>query len=322
MPGEVIKLDTITGLSEPEIDLLRKQYGKNIFSSGKKRRMYRIMVDIFREPMLILLLIACSLYFVLGNTSEGIMMAVAIAIVTAISIYQESRSSRALQALQKFTAPKVTVIRSGSQQVVGNEDLVRGDIVLQDEGEKIAADAIILQSNDLSINESIITGESLPVEKNEADGHNLLYQGSIINTGKCIAKVTATGNDTVLGKIGKSIEGYDQAKTSLQLQLNRFVKRFAAFGLTGFVLIFLVNYIKYDQFTNSLLFALTLAMSAVPEEIPVTFSSFMALGAYKMGKLGVISRQPQVIENLGAVNILCLDKTGTITENRMQVRTI
>ena len=322
MPGKVIKLDNIQGLSQPEVALLQEHYGKNIFSGGKKHRLYRLLADVFRDPMLILLLIACSLYFVLRNTGEGIMMAVAIAIVTAISFYQESKSSRALQALKQFTEPKVTVIRGGIELLIRIEELVPGDIILEDEGEKVPADAIILQSNDLSINESAITGESLPVEKNEIEGRNMLYQGSTINTGKCIARVIATGNNTVLGKIGKAIEGYVPAKTLLQLQINRFVKRLTVFGLTGFVIIFLVNYIKYDQFTTSLLFALTLAMSAVPEEIPVTFSSFMALGAYKMSKLGIISRQPQVIENLGVVNVLCLDKTGTITENKMQVKTI
>ena len=265
MPGKVIKLDNIQGLSQPEIALLQKQYGKNIFSSGKEHRLYHILVDIFREPMLILLLIACSLYFILGNTGEGIMMAVAIVIVTAISLYQESKSSRALQSLKQFTEPKVTVIRGGIEQLIRNEDLVPDDIIVQEEGEQVPADAIILQSNDVSINESIITGESLPVEKNETEGHNFLYQGSTVNSGKCIAKVIATGNNTVLGKIGKAIEGYVPAKTPLQLQMNRFVKRLTIFGLTGFVIIFLVNYIKYDQFTTSLLFALTLAMSAVPE---------------------------------------------------------
>src|SRR6187402_541212 len=132
MPGKVIKLDNIQGLSRSGIALLQEQYGKNIFVGGKKHRLYHILIDIFREPMLILLLIACSLYFVLGNTSEGILMAIAIVIVTAISLYQESKSSRALQALKQFTEPKVTVIRDGIEQVIRNEDLVPGDIMLQE----------------------------------------------------------------------------------------------------------------------------------------------------------------------------------------------
>lgn len=322
MAGKVTELIGIEGLSSQEVLLLQKRYGKNIFRSARQNRLLRILWDIFREPMFILLLIACSLYFILGNTSEGIMMAVAMVIVTAISLYQEVKSSRALEALKQFTEPKVKVIRNGREQVISNEELVPGDIMLLEEGMKIPADAVIMQSNDLSINESIITGESLPVDKNEGSGQNDLFQGTTINSGKSIAKVTATGNNTVLGKIGKAVTGYNPPKTLLQLQVNKFVRRLALFGLLAFFAIFFVNYFHYREFATSLLFALTLAMSAVPEEVPVAFSSFMALGAYKMSKLGIISRQPQIIENLGAITVLCLDKTGTVTENKMQVKTI
>ncbi len=322
MPGKVNKLDTLQGLTHNQVSLLQKQYGKNIFRAGKEYRFVRIMWGIIREPMFIMLVIACSLYFILGQISEGIMMAVAMAIVTTISLYQEVKSSRALESLKQFTDPQVTVIREGIEVLISNEELVPGDIVLIEEGMKIPADAIVLQSNDLSLNESIITGESLPVEKNERNENNSLFQGTTINSGKCIAKVTATGNNTVLGKIGKAVAGYAIPKTLLQLQINKFVRTLALFGLIAFFIILVVNYLHYHEFVTSLLFALTLAMSAAPEEIPVAFSSFMALGAYKMSKLGIISRQPQIIENLGAVTVLCLDKTGTITENKMLVKTI
>jgi len=322
MPGKVFKLDTIQGLSNQEVPYLQKQYGKNIFSTGKQHRFFHIIKDIFREPMFIMLVVACSLYFILGQIGEGIMMAVAMAIVTAISLYQEVKSSRALESLKQFTEPRITVIREGIEQLISNDELVPGDIMMIEEGMKIPADAIVLQSNDLSLNESIITGESLPVEKNERSDNNILFQGTTINSGQCIAQVTATGNNTALGKIGKAVTGYAAPKTLLQLQINKFVRRLALFGLIAFVIIMVVNYLHYHEFVTSLLFALTLAMSAAPEEIPVAFSSFMALGAYKMSKLGIISRQPQVIENLGAVTVLCLDKTGTITENKMQVKTI
>ena len=313
-------MEKLLGLLPQEIPLLQKQYGKNRLHPGASHRLLRILIDIFREPMFILLVIACSLYFILGEVGEGVLMAIAMVIVTAISLYQEVKSSRALEALQQLTEPSVTVIRNGHQEVISDEDLLPGDIMLLEEGMKVPADAVVIQSNDLSLNESIITGESLPVEKN--GDQNFLYQGTTINSGKCIAKVTAIGNKTVLGKIGKAISGYHPAKTLLQLQINKFVRRLALFGLAGFFIIFLVNYLHYRQFATSLLFALTLAMSAVPEEIPVAFSSFMALGAYKLSKLGIISRQPQIIENLGAINVLCLDKTGTITENKMEVKTI
>lgn len=272
--------------------------------------------------MFLLLIIACVLYFVLGNNAEGVMMAAALLMVAAISIYQEARSSRALAALEQYTEPKVKVIRDGNEQVVSSEDLVPGDIILLEEGMKVPADANILQSNDMSMDESVITGESLAVEKNTTKDKQSLFQGTTVSSGKCIAMVTATGNNTTLGKIGKSIEGYTASKTLLQVQVNRFVKKLALFGIAGFFVILVVNYLHYGQWATSLLFALTLAMSAIPEEIPVAFSSFMALGAYKMGKLGIISRQPQIIENLGSVNVLCLDKTGTITENKMEVKSI
>lgn len=319
MSSEAMETSEINGLTSQDVIALQKRHGKNIFHAGKQYRLLKIIGGIAGEPMFILLLIACSLYFILGNTSEGIMMAVAMALVTAISLYQEVKSSKALESLRQFTEPRVTVIRNGEQEIINIEELVPGDLALLEEGMKVPADAMVIRSNDLSTNEAIVTGESLPVEKNEKDNSNILYQGTTINSGKCLAKVTATGNNTVLGKIGKAVAGYNPPKTLLQQQINRFVKRLAFFGLAGFFIIFLINYLHYREFATSLLFALTLAMSAVPEEIPVAFSSFMALGAYKMSKLGIISRQPQIIENLGAVNVLCLDKTGTITENSMQV---
>ena len=322
MPVQSGETKNIKGLTSAEVTELRRQYGENSFSAAAEFRFLYIVKDIVTEPMFILLAIACSLYFILGKSSEGIMMAVAIIIVTAISLYQEVKSTKALKSLAGFTEPRVTVIRESNQIIIQVKELVPGDIVLLEEGMKVPADGTIIQSNDLSINESVISGESLPVEKNETPEKNQLYQGSTINSGKCIARVTSTGNKTILGKIGKAVASYQPAKTLLQVQVNRFVKRFALFGFAAFAIIFLVNYLHYHEFATSLLFALTLAMSAVPEEIPVAFSSFMALGAYKMSRLGIISRQPQVIENLGAVTVLCLDKTGTITENKMQVKTI
>jgi P-type Ca2+ transporter type 2C len=322
MTDNAYNLYNTEGLSAQKIPELRHQYGKNIFIAAPSWRLGHIIADIVKEPMFILLLVACLLYFILGEINEGIMMLAAIAIVAAISIYQEVKSTNALKALQKFTGPKIIVIRDGVSVVIAPEELVPGDIILLEEGMSIPADAIILQANDLTVDESVITGESLPLNKYEDEGNNILYQGTSVNSGKCTAKVTATGNSTVLGKLGKSVENYLSPKTLLQQQVNSFVRRFAMFGLLGFFIIFVVNYLHQQQFITSLLFALTLAMSVVPEEIPVAFSSFMALGAFKMSKLGIISREPRTVENLGAVSVICLDKTGTITENKMQVKTI
>ena len=322
MSGKVTTIENVKGLSETDIPSLQLQYGKNSFLLEKPRHLMHILVDIIREPMFILLMIACVIYFMLGQPTEGVMMLAAICFVTAISLYQDVRSTRALQALKQFTEPEVTVIRDGVSKKIRSEELVPGDIILLEEGNKVPADATIIQENDLSVNESIITGESMPADKDESTENNRLYQGTTINTGKCYATITATGNNTMLGKMGKTVSAITAPKTVLQTQVNRFVRQLAIFGISAFLVIWLINFLKNGLPVQSLLFALTLAMAAVPEEIPVAFSSFLALGAWHMSRLGIITRQPQIIENLGAVNVICLDKTGTITENKMSVKTI
>ncbi len=319
---KVFYLKNIKGLTTAEVIQLQKIYGKNSLHITTSRRFLHIVWDIVKEPMFILLTIACALYFVLGETSEGIMMIVAMIIVATISIYQEVKSNNALQVLQQYTEPEIIVIRNAVETIIKVEDLVPSDVFIIEEGMKVPADAIVLQANDFTINESIITGESFPTEKSNTEGYNILYQGATVNTGMATARVTATGMNTILGKLGKSVSDYNVPKTLLQVQVNKFIRRFAFFGLLAFAIIFIANFIQHQQFATSLLFALTLAMSAVPEEIPVAFSSFMALAAYKMSKQGIITRQPQVIENLGAVSVVCVDKTGTITENKMEVKSI
>ncbi len=322
MSGKVTTIEKVQGLSETDIPFLQQQYGKNSFQLEKPRHLIHIMADIIREPMFILLMIACVIYFMLGQPNEGGVMLVAICFVSAISLYQDVRSTRALQALKQYTEPEVTVIRDGVKKTIRSEELVPGDVILLEEGNNVPADATVLQENDLSVNESIITGESIPVDKHETAGNNNIFQGTTINTGKGYAVITATGNNTTLGKLGKTVNAIIPQKTQLQNQVNRFVRQLAVFGISAFLLIWLINYMKNGLPVQSLLVALTLAMAAVPEEIPVAFSSFLALGAWQMSRLGIITRQPQIIENLGAVNVICLDKTGTITENKMSVKTI
>ncbi|HET7897197.1 MAG TPA: HAD-IC family P-type ATPase, partial [Flavisolibacter sp.] len=296
-------------------------HGENRLRLNESKRFVWIIRDMVKEPMFILLAIACLLYFLLSEASEGFMMMAALLFVAAISVYQEFRSANALAALQSMTEPMVTVFRDGEQKEIPTRFVVPGDSVLLEEGAKVPADAVVLTSNDLSVNEAILTGESFPVEK-DAETNNRVFQGTVINSGRCIASVTATGNETSLGKLGKSIITYTETRTDLQCKIDVLVRSLALFGVVAFLLIFSVNFFRSHAFIASLLFGLTLAMSAIPEEIPVAFSSFMALGAHAMAKMGIITRQPQVIENLGAVNVICLDKTGTITENKMAVATI
>lgn len=286
---------------------------------NEARRLLWILRDLVKEPMFILLVIACLLYFLLGEAAEGFMMMAALLFVSAISVYQEVKSANALAALQSLTEPNARVIRSGVPKDIPLQAVVPGDWIVVEEGEKVPADANILEQNDLSVSEAILTGESFPVEKETGAP---IYQGTVINSGRCLAKVFATGNETELGKLGKSIVTYPDTTTALQKHLDVFVRRLAGFGILAFLLIFTVNFLRSHDFITSLLFGLTLAMSAIPEEIPVAFSSFMALGAHAIARRGVISRRSQVVENLGAVNIICLDKTGTITANKMSVDTL
>ncbi|MGZ3838400.1 MAG: cation-translocating P-type ATPase [Flavisolibacter sp.] len=314
-----MEMDELSGLSEEEVRQKEEQFGKNVLHINETRRFFSILLDIVKEPMFLLLTFACILYFILGEPAEGFMMIAAIAFVSAISVYQELKSTHALASLKQLTEPRVKVIRNGREKEALTEDLVPGDLVVLEEGNRVPADARVVKENDLSIDESVVTGESFPVEKHLREGENLLYQGTVVNSGRCYAIVSETGARTVLGKIGRSIITYTESKTLLQDQIDVFVKRFALFGILAFLLIFLINFHHNGNLISSLLFGLTLAMSAIPEEIPVAFSSFMALGAYHMSRLGIISRQPQTIENLGAINMICLDKTGTITENKMRV---
>jgi P-type Ca2+ transporter type 2C len=314
--------EIFTGLTQKEIPELQKKYGKNAFQSGRSGNLLRLTWGIISEPMFIILLVACTLYFILGESREGFLMLAAMIFVSAISFYQETKSSNALAALRDFTEPRVMVIREGKETEIFSIDLLPGDIMYLSEGNRIPADAIIMQANDFTINESIITGESLPVNKSSNTADTKLYQGTTINSGWCYARVTAIGNETTLGKLGKSITTFTTSKTLLQKQVSTFVKRMAAFSMVAFLLIWFINYRQTGSLAESLLVGLVLAMSVIPEEIPVAFSSFMALGAFHMAKLGIITRQPATIENLGAVSVICLDKTGTITQNKMAVKLI
>lgn len=309
----------ISGLAATDIPRLQQQYGKNAFRPVHTRTLVNVLADLLKEPMMLLLIASSLLYFLLGNVTEGWMMLIAMLLVAAVSLYQDIKSSRALDALRQYTAPLATVIRDGKEITIPAEELVPGDTLLLSEGALIPADGTIISAHDLTVNESIMTGESLPAAKDNQAGNNQLYQGTTLNSGNCTVTITATGNHTRLGKLGISIGSAPVQRTRLQEQVQKAVRRLALLGAVAFLIIFVLTFIKSGNVAGSLLSALTLAMAALPEEIPVSFTSFMALGAYYLSRRGIISRQPQIIEHLGAVSVFCLDKTGTITENRMKV---
>ena len=309
----------IQGLSAAEVTQSRTQNGSNSLDHQKKNNFLSSVIEMVKEPMFLLLLTATSIYFIIGEYGNGIFMAVAIALVSTISLYQESKSRNAIEALEKLTQPKSKVIRNGAVLEIPSEEIVLGDYIQTEEGTFIPADGIIIQSNDFSVNESILTGESFTVFKNEKSEDNKVYQGTIAASGLAICQVTAIGSLTQLGKIGKSLDTIVEEKTPLQKQMENFVTKMSLVGLVIFAIVWAINYWNSRLILDSLLKALTLAMSIIPEEIPVAFTTFMALGAWRLMKMGIIVKQIRTVETLGGATVICTDKTGTITENKMSL---
>lgn len=309
----------IKGLTDDQVLSARKQFGKNALTFKKENRFIDAVKDLSKEPMVILLLVASVIYFISGQTGDGIFLAAAIILVAAISLYQDSRSRNALEKLKSFTQPTCRVIRNGELAEIKSEELVKGDSLMLEEGSLIAADGIIIHSNDFSVNESILTGESLSLSKDKTTEDNTVYLGTTVVSGLAIVTVTGIGNETKLGKIGKSLESIKEEKTPLENQINNFVKKMVLAGAIIFLIVWAINYLKSYDFLDSLLKALTLAMSILPEEIPVAFTTFMALGAWRLMKMGIVVKQMKTVETLGSATVICTDKTGTITQNKMSL---
>jgi P-type Ca2+ transporter type 2C len=309
----------IKGLTDEQVQIARKKYGANRFDFKKENGFVDILKSLAKEPMVTLLLVAAIIYFISGQIGDGVFLAIAIVLVASISLYQDSRSRDALDKLKKFTQPDCKVIRNGEVIEIKSEELVIGDHLMIEEGTIIAADGIIIHSNDFSVNESILTGESFSVYKDATKEDNLIYLGTTVASGLAIATISAVGNQTELGKIGKSLEGIKEEKTPLETQINDFVKKMVLAGAVIFVLVWVLNYLRSYSVLDSLLNALTLAMSILPEEIPVAFTTFMAIGAWRMMNKGIIVKQMKTIETLGIATVICVDKTGTITENKMSL---
>jgi P-type Ca2+ transporter type 2C len=309
----------IQGLSQKEVDASREEHGQNSLDYKKENEFLEAVKSLAKEPMVVLLLVASAIYFISGDVGDGIFLASAIVLVATISLYQDSRSRNALEKLKNFTQPTCKVVRDGDVVEIKSEELVVGDALMIEEGTFIAADGVIIHSNDFSVNESILTGESFSVYKDQAKEDNLVYQGTTVASGLAIATITNIGNETKLGKIGKSLESIEEEETPLELQISNFVKKMVIAGAIVFVIVWAINYLKSYDVLDSLLKALTLAMSILPEEIPVAFTTFMALGAWRLMKMGIIVKQMKTVETLGSATVICTDKTGTITENKMSL---
>lgn len=309
----------IIGLTELQVAEALKNFGQNKLSYKKENSFLSTILNIAKEPMTIMLLIASVIYFISGKTDDGIFLSIAIIFITSISLYQDSRSKNALEKLKDLSQPHCKVIRNGEVIEIKSEDLVIGDSLVVEEGTSITADATIVHSNDFSVNESILTGESLSVFKDKTSEDKFIYSGTSVSSGLAVATITAIGNQTKLGKIGSSLESIKEEKTPLELQITNFVKNMAIVGAVVFLIVWIINYLQSQNILDSLLQSLTLAMSILPEEIPVAFTTFMALGAWRLMKMGIVVKQMKTVETLGSATVICTDKTGTITENKMSL---
>ena len=313
---------SIKGLTTDQVSLSRQQNGTNEWDFAKQHAFWVILKQLAGEPMVLMLLAASCLYFISGKTADAIFLSIAILLVAAISLYQHRRSTLALDKLKKYTRPFCKVIRNGITESIPAQDLVLGDYMLAEEGSQVAADGKIFYSNDLGVNESILTGESLVVMKDINHPDPFLFQGTHITNGIALIEVTAIGMQTRLGKIGKSLSTIAEEPTPLEQQIGRFVKWMVFIGFAIFLVVWLMNYVKTNEIITSLLQALTLAMSILPEEIPVAFTTFMALGAWRLMQRGIIVKQMKTVETLGSADIICTDKTGTLTKNEMSLAAI
>jgi len=305
----------LTGLSSEDV---LTQRGLNGINRGIEPRnlLAQNILSVVTEPMFILLLVSCTIYFILKQTGEAITMLAALFFVSGIDVFQNFRSQKAIKALSRITGNNAKVIRNSETLLINIEDIVTKDVIICEEGNVIPADAEIISSNDFAVNEAVLTGESVSIEKFSG---NSIMQGTIVVRGYCYAKVTSVGKQTTLSGIGNLVAITGKEKTPLQLKVSRFVKVMVIAGSIAFAMVWAYHWWESRNLLHGLLHGLTMVMSVLPEEIPVAFSTFMALGAYRLLKKGVIARSPKTVETLGSATVICVDKTGTLTQNLMNV---
>jgi Ca2+-transporting ATPase len=321
------------GLSTQQAATQLAQNGYNELAARKQRTVTRIVLEVMREPMFLLLLAAGAIYLILGDPGDALMLLGFVFITMAITIVQERRTERVLETLRDLSSPRALVIRDGQQLRIPGREVVPGDLLVLEEGDRIAADGELLECHDLLVDESLLTGESVAVAKiagNTAgtaadvahDVNAKVYSGSMIVQGGGLARVIATGGATAIGKIGRSLQELVADKSPLQREIDMLVKRFAFFGIAISLLVLALYGWSRHDWLNGLLAGITLAMSILPEEFTVIFTVFMALGAWRISRYHVLTRHTPVIEALGSATVLCVDKTGTLTQNRMSVKTV
>lgn len=304
--------------------------GPNELPRAGRRSALRIVLEVLREPMLALLLVGGVAYLLLGDLTEALVLLGFATFSVAVTVIQETRTEHVLEALRDLSSPRALVIRDGARVRVAGREVVRDDLLVLEQGDRIAADAVLVDANDLQTDESLLTGESLPVGKIVADagdgthrpggdGQPFVYAGALIARGSGIARVLATGPHSEIGRIGQSLATLDTEAPRLRRETTRIVTWCAIGGGVIALLVVLLYGLLRGSWIEAVLAGIAIGMSMLPEEFPVVLTVFLAMGAWRIGKVGVLTRRAAAIETLGSATILCTDKTGTLTENRMSL---
>lgn len=322
----------LVGLTDEEAAHRSAAEGFNELPRAERRTPLRIVFEVLREPMLALLLVGGGVYLLLGDMTEALVLLAFATLSVVITVVQESRTERVLEALRDLTSPRALVIRGGERRRIAGREVVRGDLLVLVEGDRVPADAVLQQCHDLQTDESLLTGESVPVAKvateakvggeiprpgGEALDH--VFSGTLVVRGTGLAEVTAIGAQSEIGKIGQSLQSVETEAPRLQAQTGRLVRAFALFGGAVTVLVVVLYGLLRGGWLDGLLAGIAVGMSMLPEEFPVVLTVFMAMGAWRISQARVLTRRAAAIETLGSATVLCTDKTGTLTENRMSI---
>jgi len=328
------EIKNIRGLSAQEASLRLKRDGYNELTSSQTRGVLKIVFEVCKEPMFVLLVICGALYFILGDVGEAIMLLGFVFVVMGITVYQEGKAEKAVEALRDLSSPRALVIRDGAQKRIPGREAVKDDIILVREGDRVPADAVLLWGINMTADESLLTGESLPVRKKPSnnitedsrrpggDDSPFIFSGTLIVQGQGIAKIFAAGTNTEMGKIGKVLGSIEEERTFLQNETGKLVKSIFIAAVALCLAVVVAYRFTRGDWLHGILSGITLAMAMLPEEFPVVLTIFLALGAWRLSRKNVLTRKVSAVEILGSSTVLCVDKTGTLTKNKMSIKKI
>lgn len=332
-----LQIEDLVGLHEVDAKARLQQDGPNELAAQQKRNLLVIVLEVVREPMFLMLVAAGVVYLLLGEPTDALMLLGFVFVVMTITIVQARRTEHALEALRDLSSPRALVIRDGQRRRIAGREVVAGDLVVLAEGDRVPADGLLRQALHLATDESLLTGESVPVRKTpSADARALdrpggddlpsVFSGTLVTSGQGIVEIAATGPRTELGKIGKALEQAKAEPTMLQTETRRIVRLLAITGLGACCVVVVAFALtrggSADAWKQGLLAGIAMAMAILPEEFPVVLTIFLALGAWRLSRSRVLTRRMPAVEMLGAATVLCVDKTGTLTQNQMTLRTL